>query len=91
MAKTDQEKFVQYEAEGMTDRQKARLLAESNAEPVGGAFPSFAQEIDDKPTFLDQSNTENFNKNASVGYGTSDEPQVTAKVETIPDFMKNSG
>jgi len=90
-AKSDEEKLEQYEIDGMSDRQKSRLLAESKAENIGGGFPSFARQMDDKPTFMAESNTENFNKQAAQGLERAASPQVVAAAEAVPDFMKNAG
>ena len=90
MAKTDDEKLSQYMAEGMTDKQAARLLAESNSETVGGGYPSFAQETDSSPSFMQRSSVEAFNTAVQEGLEKSNVPEQAVSLAVVPDFMKNN-
>ncbi len=90
MAKTDDEKLSQYMAEGMTDKQAARLLAESNSETVGGGYPSFAQETDSSPSFMQRSSVDAFNTAVQEGLEKPNVPKQAVSLAVVPDFMKNN-
>lgn len=89
--KTDADKLAQYQAEGMSAEEARENLALSNDTPLGGGFPSFARQMDDKPSFMAESNTENFNKQAAQGLDKTTSPQAVVAAESVPDFMKNAG